>query len=324
LSKAVYASQYTISDVPLKFIHPDMSDDDSSKGAIIEWGGMMNGGTTYPYGIATEAYKNNPSATFTAPGSGIIYRKWSWITTHYDSPASTGEDVHQHFNIETVKADWLTAVTRLQISFGEDVALVSFPNSNVKVYNDSYLQIGTDAAGASITHNTSDARINVAGNTPWNFSGTGGMRIGSSGNPGGRVHAERSDDGIMFYAKNTAAGGTATAQHLIEAVTSGSISIATKVTGESINRFSMNHSGRMEWGSGSATRDVNLYRNSANELKTDDKFTATLGLNLGAAGVGVPASASATGTAGDVAYDANYIYICTATNTWKRVAVSTW
>lgn len=37
-----------------------------------------------------------------------------------------------------------------------------------------------------------------------------------------------------------------------------------------------------------------------------------------------PASASATGTAGEVAWDANYIYVCTATNTWKRVAISTW
>ena len=37
-----------------------------------------------------------------------------------------------------------------------------------------------------------------------------------------------------------------------------------------------------------------------------------------------PASASATGTAGEVAWDADYIYICTATNTWKRVAISTW
>ena len=37
-----------------------------------------------------------------------------------------------------------------------------------------------------------------------------------------------------------------------------------------------------------------------------------------------PVSASATGAAGEVAWDANYIYICTATNTWKRVAISTW
>jgi len=39
---------------------------------------------------------------------------------------------------------------------------------------------------------------------------------------------------------------------------------------------------------------------------------------------GAPASASASGTAGEIRYDSNYIYICTATNTWKRVAISTW
>ena len=37
-----------------------------------------------------------------------------------------------------------------------------------------------------------------------------------------------------------------------------------------------------------------------------------------------PASAAATGTTGTVTWDASYIYICTATNTWKRVAIATW
>lgn len=37
-----------------------------------------------------------------------------------------------------------------------------------------------------------------------------------------------------------------------------------------------------------------------------------------------PASASATGAAGTWAWDTNYIYICTAANTWKRVAIATW
>lgn len=37
-----------------------------------------------------------------------------------------------------------------------------------------------------------------------------------------------------------------------------------------------------------------------------------------------PASASATGTTGEIRIDANYIYVCTATNTWKRVAIATW
>jgi hypothetical protein len=37
-----------------------------------------------------------------------------------------------------------------------------------------------------------------------------------------------------------------------------------------------------------------------------------------------PASASASGTAGQVTWDSSYIYVCTATNTWKRVAIATW
>jgi hypothetical protein len=37
-----------------------------------------------------------------------------------------------------------------------------------------------------------------------------------------------------------------------------------------------------------------------------------------------PASSTATGVAGTICADANYIYVCTATNTWKRVALSAW
>lgn len=37
-----------------------------------------------------------------------------------------------------------------------------------------------------------------------------------------------------------------------------------------------------------------------------------------------PASAAAAGNAGDICWDANYIYVCVAANTWKRSALSTW
>ncbi len=37
-----------------------------------------------------------------------------------------------------------------------------------------------------------------------------------------------------------------------------------------------------------------------------------------------PASATATGASGMIRWDANYIYVCTATDTWKRVAIATW
>jgi hypothetical protein len=37
-----------------------------------------------------------------------------------------------------------------------------------------------------------------------------------------------------------------------------------------------------------------------------------------------PASASDTGTEGTIAWDTGYIYVCTAADTWERVAIATW
>jgi hypothetical protein len=37
-----------------------------------------------------------------------------------------------------------------------------------------------------------------------------------------------------------------------------------------------------------------------------------------------PASATAAGNTGDICWDSSYIYVCVATNTWKRTALSTW
>jgi hypothetical protein len=45
---------------------------------------------------------------------------------------------------------------------------------------------------------------------------------------------------------------------------------------------------------------------------------------VGIQGPTTPASATAAGTPGTIVWDASYIYVCTATNTWKRVAITTW
>jgi hypothetical protein len=37
-----------------------------------------------------------------------------------------------------------------------------------------------------------------------------------------------------------------------------------------------------------------------------------------------PASAGAAGNAGEVCWDGSYVYICTATNTWRRAAIAAW
>lgn len=37
-----------------------------------------------------------------------------------------------------------------------------------------------------------------------------------------------------------------------------------------------------------------------------------------------PASVTSSGEAGDCFYDESYLYLCVDTNTWRRVALSTW
>lgn len=56
--------------------------------------------------------------------------------------------------------------------------------------------------------------------------------------------------------------------------------------------------------------------------KANDNFTELYDDKLEWASV--PSSATDTGILGQISYDADYIYICTATDTWKRVAITTW
>lgn len=58
-------------------------------------------------------------------------------------------------------------------------------------------------------------------------------------------------------------------------------------------------------------------------LDASGNFTVSTGKFI-VATTHTPATAGATGTAGTIAWDSSYVYICTATNTWKRVAIATW
>lgn len=52
--------------------------------------------------------------------------------------------------------------------------------------------------------------------------------------------------------------------------------------------------------------------------------SVTLGGGSGLSWSSVPASATSTGTAGQIAYDGSYFYVATASNTWRRAAFTAW
>jgi hypothetical protein len=82
--------------------------------------------------------------------------------------------------------------------------------------------------------------------------------------------------------------------------------------------------------SGSQTKDLVIGRyngpsNAYTQWQKYDKTTGRSTLNaLTISTPSVPANASSTGTAGQIEWDSGYIYVCVATNTWKRAALSTW
>jgi peptidoglycan/xylan/chitin deacetylase (PgdA/CDA1 family) len=153
---------------------------------------------------------------------------------------------------------------------------------------------------------------------------TGQIGVGNVLTPAARFDASAS--GSLYHTIQAQQTTTSTSNF---AAYSAIVGLATnkvldaRVTGDTSGRLAVLGSGQIEWGPGTAGRDVTLYRSAANVLKTDDKFTAALGINMGT-GVAVPATATSAGTAGDVAYDSSFVYVCVATNTWKRSALSSW
>lgn len=58
----------------------------------------------------------------------------------------------------------------------------------------------------------------------------------------------------------------------------GSAAYAALVSGDAYSRYIAYADGKLEWGPGNASRDVNLYRSAANTLKTDDQIQAVDGV----------------------------------------------
>lgn len=81
--------------------------------------------------------------------------------------------------------------------------------------------------------------------------------------------------------KNTGSSGALSALFSeVPSATAAAELLGAFITGESNTRFSIDHSGLISWGSGSASLDTNLYRSAANVLKTDDSLIVAADLTV--------------------------------------------
>lgn len=97
--------------------------------------------------------------------------------------------------------------------------------------------------------------------------------------------------GNVLAITNTHTTPTAPTVHVTAQTAADSV-VGIDVTADADDRLTIDSNGKLNWGSGAAAQDTDLYRNAANELKTDDNFTSTISLSLGgsqlvAGGVGV-------------------------------------
>ena len=85
------------------------------------------------------------------------------------------------------------------------------------------------------------------------------------------------------------------------------LAFKTGTGGDVFNRLLMKSDGKIGIGTDSPTALVDVNSNII-RLRTAK----------------TPASAAAAGNQGDICWDTNYLYICTAANAWKRVAIVAW
>lgn len=160
-------NQFNINNMPLVFRTAVDDDSAGSKGGFIEWDQLFASTSVYQYGETTKAYNDwnkngqvGPAPTFSPVTTG--QKRVGWFGCHYNSPATTGEAIHQHCNWETAQGDLSTVVTRIGVSYGEDTALVSFPNSEVMVFDNKPLYL-SHTGFARLIYNSSNDEIQFLG-----------------------------------------------------------------------------------------------------------------------------------------------------------------
>lgn len=111
---------------------------------------------------------------------------------------------------------------------------------------------------------------------------TGLVTIGGTSGTAGGLQVSR-NTGSAVGITNTGAAGTGVTTTVADTASTFS---RGQVAGESAARHAITATGQIEWGTGSATRDTNLYRSSADVLKTDDTFHVSVNLRINTTSMG--------------------------------------
>lgn len=168
-----------------------------------------------------------------------------------------------------------------------DVTITSAADDNILQYDSGTSQwVNSSVLDQTVAATTTDAyTIKVSGDSQKRFivNGNGLIEWGSG-------------SGATDFTLGRGGAGFADTNGYIRSIQgSAAAAFVGAVTGDSNNRMAIYTDGKYEWGSGSATRDTNLYRSAADTLKTDDALIVTGAFSVGSGPVQIDPASPATG-----------------------------
>jgi hypothetical protein len=249
--------------------------------------------------------------------AGAIYAGGDIITTKSNGvikasgSSANAEVAAERLTLTPSSVSMVAAVSQPQLAFTSDTAgsytwgrILANSSEIVRVHSANLAAIANVAgAGIAVAGGiTSTGNTTISATTASTSTSSGALVVSGGVGVAGAIFAGGNiQSNAVFAANNT----TLYLRPSGASVSSGQVIIETSgnITASGDLQFTANN-----------TYDVGSSTNRIRAVHVRDLFVGTA----------TPASASATGTAGQITWDASYIYVCTATNTWKRVAISTW
>jgi hypothetical protein len=150
----------------------------------------------------------------------------------------------------------------------------------------------------------------------------GNFYTGASGSPRVYIHADNVDD--LDSAGNTLFSLLGGQTFWYNASGAAEMGLITGIAGGALqNKLIISATARNLVLRATATGAIEFYPAGALAGTFSSTGLSLVGL-LNLATAKTPANAGDTGTLGDICWDTSYIYVCTATNTWKRAGIATW
>lgn len=292
--------------------------------------------------------------------TGLVNLTSGGAGTHTITPDNTyRNNRHQHLSFEVTDSTGNEKQTRFAIPYDLDTTEMGFFSSNVNL-NDGSFRINVSSGSAQIQfgNQLSNNRTPDLSNVRWSIrkddTVESGDNVGSDFRIVNYTDAGAASSTYLFIKRSNGnigiKGNTSPTEAL--SIAQGAIRkvIIERATSGVGNRLSVEAGGAQSGGSnlnggelrltsgistGTGSSFVSVYASKEGSSGTTDRTQAevarfdsaritTKGNYLNIETKTTPALSTSSGTTGDICWDNSYMYLCTASNSWGRVTVSTW